>query len=86
MRTAGENLIGNISVTLGNHQAVIKPDEDGEPRNVEIDAVLELDLKAYREFQLPVLKDMYANDRRLILKTRPVRFENLIFQNNAGQK
>ena len=29
-----ENLIGNISVTLGNHQAVIKPDEDGEPRNV----------------------------------------------------
>lgn len=81
-----ENLIGNISVTLGNHQAVIKPDEDGEPRNVEIDAVLELDLKAYREFQLPVLKDMYANDRRLILKTRPVRFENLIFQNNARTK
>ena len=53
-----ENLIGNIAVMLGNHQVVIKPDLDGEPRDVEIEAVLELDLRAYREFQLPVLKDM----------------------------
>ena len=49
-----ENLIGNIAVTLGNHQSVIKPDLDGEPRDVEIEAVLELDLRAYREFQLPI--------------------------------
>ncbi len=77
-----ENLIGNIAVALGSHQSVIKPDEDGEPRSVEVDAVLELDLKAYREFQMPVLKDMYANNRKLKLKTRPVKFENLIFQNN----
>ena len=81
-----ENLIGNIAVTLGSHQSVIKPDEDGEPRNVEVDAVLELDLKAYKELQMPVLKDMYANNRKLRLKTRPVKFENLIFQNNAKTK
>lgn len=81
-----ENLIGNISVTLGNHQSTIKPDLDGEPRDVEVDAVLELDLKAYREFQMPILKDMYANHRKLKLKTRPVKFENLIFQNNAKTK
>ena len=81
-----ENLIGNIAVALGSHQSVIKPDEDGEPRSVEVDAVLELDLKAYREFQMPVLKDMYANNRKLKLKTRPVKFENLIFQNNAKTK
>lgn len=81
-----ENLIGNIAVALGSHQSVIKPDEDGEPRSVEVDAVLELDLKAYREFQMPVLKDMYANNRKLKLKTRLVKFENLIFQNNAKTK
>lgn len=51
-----ENLIGNIAVMLGNHQAVIKPDIDGEPRDVEIEAVLELDLKAYREFKCLCLK------------------------------
>lgn len=81
-----ENLIGNISVLLGTHQSLVKPDADGEPRNVEADAVLELDLRACREFQMPILKDMYANDRRLRLKTRPVSFENLIFQNNAKTK
>lgn len=81
-----ENLIGNIAVLLGNHQSLIKPDIDGEPRDVEVEAVLELDLKAYREFQLPLLKDMYANNRRLKLKTRPIVFENLIFQNNAKTK
>ncbi|MCD8019924.1 MAG: DUF3794 domain-containing protein [Clostridiales bacterium] len=81
-----ENLIGNISVTLGNRQASIKADEDGEPRNVEVDAVMELDLKAYREFQMPLLKDMYANHRKLQLKTRPIKFENLMFQNKAKTK
>ena len=81
-----ENLIGNIAVMLGNHQAVIKPDIDGKPRDVEIEAVLELDLKAYREFKMPLLKDMYANDRKLKLKTSPITFENLIFQNNAKTK
>ena len=45
-----------------------------------------MDLKGYREFQMPVLKDMYACSRRLRLKTRPVAFENLIFQNNAKTK
>lgn len=81
-----ENLIGNIAVSLGNHQTSVKPDADGESRNVEADAVLELDLKAYREFHMPVLKDMYANNRKLRLKTRPVDFENLTFQNNAKTK
>lgn len=81
-----ENLIGNISTALGNHQAVIKPDGDGEPRNVDVEAVMELDLRAYREFQIPLLKDMYANNRKLKLKKRPVSFENLVFQNNAKTK
>mgnify|MGYP004678510965 FL=1 len=81
-----ENLIGNISVALGNHQALIKPDIDGEPRDIEVEAVLELDLKAYREFKMPLLKDMYANNRKLKLKTSPIVFENLIFQNNAKTK
>lgn len=29
---------------------------------------------------------MYANDRKLKLKTSPITFENLIFQNNAKTK
>ena len=53
-----ENLIGSIAASLGSHQSVVKPDEDGEPRSVEVDAVLELDLKGYREFQMPVLKEV----------------------------
>lgn len=81
-----EDLIGNITVSLGNHQTMVKPDEDGELRSVDVEAVMELDLRAYREFQLPLLTDMYANNRQLKLKTRPVLFENLVFQNNARTK
>ncbi len=29
-----------VTVALGSHQSVIKPDEDGEQRNVEVDAVI----------------------------------------------
>lgn len=81
-----ENLIGNIAVLLGNHQVTIKPDIDGEPRDIEMEVVLDLDLKAYHEFKMPLLKDMYANNRKLKLKTSPIQFENLIFQNNAKTK
>ena len=35
---------------------------------------------------MPLLKDMYANSRKLQLKTSPITFENLIFQNNAKTK
>lgn len=81
-----ENLLGNINVNLGNHQATIKPDVDGELRNIDVEAVMELDLLACREFDQQILKDMYANNRRIGLKTRSVNFENIIFQNNAKTK
>ena len=73
---------------LGNHQAVIKPDIDGEPRDVEIEAVLELDLKTYKNLKCLCLKYL-INDRKLKLKKqiRP-QFENLIFpekHNKRGQ-
>ena len=51
-----------------------------------MEVVLDLDLKAYHEFKMPLLKDMYANNRKLKLKTSPIQFENLIFQNNAKTK
>ena len=44
-----------------------------------MEVVLDLDLKAYHEFKMPLLKDMYANNRKLKLKTSPIQFENLIF-------
>ncbi|MBQ9155558.1 MAG: DUF3794 domain-containing protein [Eubacterium sp.] len=81
-----EDLIGSIAVALGSRQSLIKPDSDGELRSIEVDAVMELDLKACREFKLPVLKDLYANNRRLTLERKPVTYENLVFQNNARTK
>ncbi|MBR0410218.1 MAG: DUF3794 domain-containing protein [Eubacterium sp.] len=81
-----EDLIGSISVNLGNHQTVIKPDSDGELRNLELEAVMELDILACRELEQPVLKDMYANNRHINLKTKKMHFENLVFQNNAKTK
>lgn len=81
-----ENLIGNIAVSLGNHNVSIKADVDGEPRDVEVEAALELDLRAYREFSIKILQDMYANNRHLNLSRKKMEFENLVFQNNAKKK
>ncbi len=81
-----EGLIGDISIALGNRQITIKADSDGETRNLEVEAVLELNLKAFQEYQLKYLKDMYANNRKLNLKMKPIVMENLTFQNKARNK
>ena len=44
-----------------------KPDYDGEMRELDVDAVLELDIKLYREQELELLSDMYSTSREVEL-------------------
>lgn len=74
-------LISNIEVTIQNADLEVRPDYDGEERIVQVDVVLELDIKLYEEEHIELLKDVYMPSRELIPVRRTEIFESLLVKN-----
>ena len=72
-----EGMVPSISVRLVHKELEAKPDYDGEMRDLELDAVLELDMKLYEEQQIELLGDFYSNSRELELESGEVCFDRL---------
>ena len=78
-----EGMIPSISVRLVHRELEAKPDYDGEMRDLELDAVLELDMKLYEEQQIELLGDFYSNSRELELESGEVCFDRLLSKNTG---
>ena len=78
---AVEEMIPVINVRLVHKDLEAKPDYDGEMRDLEVDAVLELDMKLYEEENMELLSDMYSTNRELVLQTGEVCFDKLLTHN-----
>ncbi len=80
---AVEGMVPSISVRLVHKELEAKPDYDGEMRDLELDAVLELDMKLYEEQKIELLGDFYSNDRELELEAGEVCFDRLLGKNTG---
>jgi len=81
-----EGMIPSINLKLVHKEMEAKPDYDGEMRQVEVDAVLELDMKLYEEQPLELLQDIYATDREMELTRGIVEFDRLLAKNTGKCK
>lgn len=78
-----EGMVPSIAVRLVHKELEAKPDYDGEMRDLELDAVLELDMKLYEEQQIELLGDFYSNSRELELESGEVCFDRLLSKNTG---
>ena len=62
-----ENLIPHIEPMLIHKGMEVKPDTDGEERILQVDAVLELNMKMYREEEHELLLDAYSPLKECVL-------------------
>ena len=76
-----EDMIPAINVRLLHRGIEMKPDYDGEMRELEVDAVLELDMKLYEEQNVELLSDMYSTNKEMILDTGEACFDRLLTKN-----
>lgn len=83
---AVEEMIPSINVRLMHKELEAKPDYDGEMREVEIDAVLELDMKLYEEEKIELLNDLYSTNRELKLTTGEACFDQMLTKNTGKCK
>lgn len=81
MSGAVETMIPAISVRLVHRSIEEKPDYDGEMRELDVDAVMELDIRLYEEQELEILSDLYAVNRELTLDTADVWFDKILLRN-----
>ena len=76
-----EGMLGSLKLALANADLEIKPDYDGELRVINIDAVLELDIRIYEEEKLDMICDLYNPRLELTPNRAPVVYESLLVSN-----
>lgn len=81
-----DDMVGHVQVSLGSYQLEVKPDEDGEERNLIFEATLNLDMKGYEEEKVSLLEDVYSTEKKIDIIFTPFEYENLIVKNNAKTK
>ncbi len=78
---AVEEMVPMVTVRLAHKDLEPKPDYDGEMRELDVDAVLELDIKLYQEQELELLSDMYSNSREVELGRAQACFDQMLAKN-----
>lgn len=74
-------MIPNIETSVIHQSIEVKPDADGEERNLQIDVVLELDMKFYREEKHDVILDVYTPLKECIPCGKKEQLERLLIRN-----
>ena len=75
-----------VTVRLAHKDMEAKPDYDGEMREMDVDAVLELDIKLYEEEEVELLSDMYSNNREIELNRSDACFDQILTRNVCKSK
>ncbi|BBF44532.1 LysM domain-containing membrane protein [Lachnospiraceae bacterium KM106-2] len=81
-----ESMIADIDVLPISRTLEAKDDTDGEERVLDLEMVLELDVKAYEENQVDILKDVYSTAKSIIPVYEEASYENLVLKNNSKSR
>jgi hypothetical protein len=80
---AQENMIDDVNINIGNKEVMVKQDEDGENRLIDVDVSLDLNVKLYKECNINLVKDAYGIHKCLIPKREEVDYTKLLLKNNT---
>jgi hypothetical protein len=78
-----EDMVEDITFRITNKNLEIKPDADGEERVVDLEVILEMDIKVYEVEEPEILCDVYSPSKQITPLTREAVYENLVIKNNS---
>ncbi len=78
-----ERMILDVDISVLSADMQVKPDDDGEERILDIEAVLELDMKVYEEEELELLSDFYSIEEELVPIKKGTSYKHLLMKNNS---
>ncbi len=78
-----EDMVDDISYSLGSKSLQMLADNDGEYRVLDVEVVLEMGIKLYQDEILEILYDLYSTFMDLKPVWKNTSYENLIVKNNS---
>lgn len=78
-----EHMVPELDMTLLQASLSVKPDADGEERLIQVEVLLESDLRIYEEETLELLLDVYHPTCELIPVREHIAMEQLLIKNYA---
>lgn len=78
-----QDMIPELDLILLNTTLNVKPDSDGEERLIQVDILLESDLKVYKEESMEMLQDVYHPSYEMVPVKEPICLEQLLIKNYA---
>lgn len=73
-----EGMLPDISYSLGQQELTIRPDFDGEERNLGLELVLDIVIKVYEEEQVDILSDIYGVTKEVGAVTNKANLRRLL--------
>lgn len=80
---ATPNMIEDIFPMVVQENISTKADEDGEERVIDVEVVLELDMKLYEDKELVVLEDIYSVTGNVVLQGQEELIPHLLLKNQS---
>lgn len=81
-----ENMIADVNITTSSVNVSVKPDYDGEPRTLEAEAVLDVDIRMYEEQVLNLVTDVYSLSKKVIPIITHTSYDRLLVKNHTKCK
>lgn len=81
-----EGMISYINVQLQNANLDLNTDDLGESREVSADIMLKLDIKAYEEKEMDILKDVYSPYSNIVPIREKGMYHKLLVKNSSKNK
>jgi len=78
---AKDDMFADVGLQVMDHHVVIRQDDDGEDRVLEIEVSVGVQLKVYSTEALPILEDAYCINQQLTLAKTLVRYPRLVCLN-----
>lgn len=81
-----EGMIPDIEMNISSINVQPRPDQDGEQRIIELDAVIELGIKVYSEENIEYISDIYSTSCELTPVTEQVTYNTILMRNQSKAK
>ncbi len=78
-----EEMIEDITCSIGSKSLEVRPDPDGEERVLDLEVILELGIKVYETVEPEILCDIYSPKKEITPIIRNADYENLVIKNNS---
>ena len=77
-----EDAYADINATITEKNMTLRADNNGEPKLLDVEVIMDLDIKAYAEEKVEVLEDAYSPACDLEITREKIECENIVMKNN----